>query len=211
GFPSLGDDTYTYYGVDLRDVALNRVRIEGPPGIAWEYNNYHPLLLGLVLERTAGTPVSDFMATRLWQPLGAEAGATWSLDSEQSGFEKMESGLNARAVDYARFGLLFLHNGEWNGRRIVSKSWVRAATGADGTTDQASYHGYRYFWWIDIDRLGRFYALGKYGQYVYVAPDADTVVVRLGRDWGVDNAAWLATFRDAADQLERAPARGEHS
>ena len=125
---ALGDDTYTYYGADLRDVALNRTRIDEPPGISWQYNNYHPLLLGLVLERTTGTSVSDFMARRLWQPLGAEADATWNLDSERSGFEKMESGLNARAVDYARFGLLFLHDGEWNGRRIVSKDWVRAAT-----------------------------------------------------------------------------------
>jgi CubicO group peptidase (beta-lactamase class C family) len=203
GFPSLGDDTYTYYGVDLRDIALNRTRIEGPPGLAWQYNNYHPLLLGLVLERTTGTSVSDFMATRLWQPLGAEADATWNLDSEHSGFEKMESGLNARAVDYARFGLLFLHNGEWNGRRIVSEAWVRAATGADTATDAARYHGYRYFWWIDVERPGRFYAMGKYGQYVYVAPDANAVVVRLGRDWGVGNVTWLATFRDIADQLAR--------
>jgi CubicO group peptidase (beta-lactamase class C family) len=203
GFPSLGDDTYTYYGVDLRDVALNRVRIEGPPRIAWQYNNYHPLLLGLVLERTTGTSVSAFMATRLWQPLGAEADATWNLDSERSGFEKLESGVNARAIDYARFGLLFLHNGEWNGRRIVSEGWVRAATGADTTTDPAYYHGYRYFWWLDVERPGRFYALGKYGQYIYVAPDADAVVVRFGRDWGVGNVTWLATFRDVADQLAR--------
>jgi CubicO group peptidase (beta-lactamase class C family) len=202
GFPwPLGDDTYTYYGVDLRDAALNRTRIEGPPGIGWQYNNYNPLLLGLVLERAAKTSVSEFMATRLWQPLGAEADATWSLDSERSGFEKMESGLNARAVDYARFGLLFLHNGEWNGRRIVSEDWVRAATGADKATDPAYYYGYRYFWWIDVDRPGRFYALGKYGQYVYVAPDAEVVIVRLGRDWGVGTNTWLATFRDVADQF----------
>jgi CubicO group peptidase (beta-lactamase class C family) len=204
GFPwPFGDDTYTYYGVNLRDVALNRTRIEQPPGLAWQYNNYNPLLLGLVLERATGTSVSDFMARRLWQPLGAEAAATWNLDSERSGFEKMESGLNARPVDYARFGLLFLHKGEWNGRRIVSEDWVRAATGADPTTDQAYYHGYRYFWWLDVERPGRFYALGKYGQYIYVAPDADAVVVRFGRDWGVDNITWLATFRDVADQLER--------
>jgi CubicO group peptidase (beta-lactamase class C family) len=65
GFPSLGDDTYTYYGVDLRDVALNRIRIAGRPGVAWQYNNYHPLLLGLVLERTSGTSVSEFMGRRL--------------------------------------------------------------------------------------------------------------------------------------------------
>jgi CubicO group peptidase (beta-lactamase class C family) len=203
GFPSLGDDTYTYYGVDLRDVALNRTRMEQPPGLAWRYNNYHPLLLGLVLERTTGASVADFMARRLWQPLGAEADATWNLDSERSGFEKMESGLNARAVDYARFGLLFLHDGEWNGRRIVSEAWVRAATRADTTTGPASYFGYGYFWWIDVEHPGRFYAMGKYGQYIYVAPDADAVVVRLGSSSGVDNAAWLATFRDIIDQLER--------
>jgi CubicO group peptidase (beta-lactamase class C family) len=203
GFPSLGDDTHTYYGVDLRDVALNRVRIESPPGIAWQYNNYHPLLLGLVLERVTGTSVSDYMATKLWQPLGAEADASWSLDSERSGFEKLESGVNARAVDYARFGLLFLHGGEWNGRRIVSEDWMRAATGADSTPSLASYYGYGYFWWIDVERPGRFYAMGKYGQYIYVAPDVETVVVRFGRDWGVGTSTWLATFRDIADQLAR--------
>jgi CubicO group peptidase (beta-lactamase class C family) len=205
GFPSLGDDTYTYYGVDLRDVALNRTRIEQPPGLAWQYNNFHPLLLGLVLERATKTSVSDFMARRLWQPLGAEADATWSLDSESSGFEKLESGVNARPVDYARFGLLLLHKGEWNGRRIVSEDWVRSATGADPATDSAYYHGYRYFWWLDVERPGRFYAMGKYGQYIYVAPDADAVIVRFGRDWGAGNVTWLATFRDLADQLERRP------
>ena len=62
------DDTYTYYGVDLRDVGLNGTRIERPPGQEWHYNNYHPLLLGMVLERATGMSVSDYMATRLWQP-----------------------------------------------------------------------------------------------------------------------------------------------
>ena len=202
GFPSLGDDTYTYYGVDLRDVALNRVRIDGPPGVAWQYNNYHPLLLGLVLERATGTSVSDYMARKLWQPLGAEADATWNLDSERSGFEKLESGVNARRVDYARFGQLFLHKGEWHGRRILSEDWVRAATGAESTTDSAYYHGYRYFWWLDVERPGRFYAMGKYGQYIYVAPDANTVVVRLGRNSRVGNVTWLAILREVADQLD---------
>lgn len=150
----------------------------------------------MVLERATGMSVSDYMATRLWQPLGAERDATWSLDSERSGFEKMESGLNATAVDYARFGLLFLHDGVWSDTRIVSEEWVNAAT-------TPYLHSYGYYWWVDAERPGRFYALGKYGQYIYVAPDADTVVVRLGRDWGIDNDTWLVIFRDIADQLRQ--------
>jgi CubicO group peptidase (beta-lactamase class C family) len=194
-----GDDVNTYYGTDLRDLALSETEIERPPGRQWLYNNYNPLLLGLVLERATGMSVSEYMATRLWQPLGSEFDATWSLDSEWSGFEKMESGLNAAPVDYARFGELFIHDGEWNGTRIVSEGWVRAATAADATGDPAEH--YQYFWWIDTERPGRFYALGNFGQYIYVAPDADTVIVRNGRDWGVDNDTWLAAFREIADRL----------
>jgi CubicO group peptidase (beta-lactamase class C family) len=197
------DDTLTYYGVDLREAALDRTRIEGPPGQERHYNNFHPLLLGLVLERVTGVSVSEYLATRLWQPLGAERDATWSLDSERSGFEKLESGLNATAVDYARFGQLFLHQGEWNGTRVVSEDWVRAATAADTTTDPAQH--YQYFWYVDAERPGRFYALGNFGQYIYVAPEADAVIVRLGRDWGVGNSTWLATFRELADQLADRP------
>jgi CubicO group peptidase (beta-lactamase class C family) len=147
--------------------------------------------------------VSDYMATRLWQPMGAASDATWNLDSERSGFEKMESGLNATALDYARFGLLFLHGGKWNGRRVVSEEWVRAATATQTTTDYDNAYGY--FWWVDVERPGRFYAFGKYGQYIYVAPDANAVIVRNGRDWGIDNDSWLTIFRDVSDQLRGAP------
>jgi CubicO group peptidase (beta-lactamase class C family) len=198
-----GDDVNTYYGTDLRDLALNATQIERPPAQEWHYNNYHPLLLGLVLERATRMSVSDYMATRLWQPLGAERDATWSLDSEGSGFEKMESGLNATPRDYARFGEMFLHDGVWNGERIVPEEWVREATAADATADPAEH--YQYFWWIDVERPGRFYALGNFGQYIYVAPDADTVIVRNGSDWGVDNDTWLGTFRVIADRFTAAP------
>ncbi|MFI7639007.1 serine hydrolase domain-containing protein [Nonomuraea sp. NPDC049400] len=199
------DDAFTYYGVDLRDIALNRTQIERPPGQEWRYNNYNPLLLGMVLERATGMPVSGYMSARLWQPLGAEADATWNLDSARSGFEKMESGLNTTPVDSARLGLLFLHHGEWNGRRILPEAWVDAATAADTATDPAAF--YQYFWWVDVERPGRFYAWGNHGQYIYVAPDADAVVVRNGRDSGVGNQRWLATFRNVADQLAASGAR----
>jgi CubicO group peptidase (beta-lactamase class C family) len=194
-----GDDINTYYGTDLRHLALEDTEIEGPPSTTWHYNNYNPLLLGLVLERATGMSVTEYMSTRLWRPLGAEVDATWSLDSEASGFEKMESGLNVAPVDYARFGELLLNEGEWNGTRIVSDRWVRASTGSGPRTDP--FPNYQYFWWVDVARPGRFYALGNFGQYVYVAPDAGVVIVRNGRDWGIDDDRWVDVMRDLADRF----------
>jgi CubicO group peptidase (beta-lactamase class C family) len=177
-----GDDVDTYYGTDLREVALNGTSIERPPGRQWHYDNYHPLLPGLVLERATGRSVSDYRATRLWRPLGAERAA----------------------IDLARFGLLFLHQGEWNGTRIVARDWVRAATAADTTTDPAKH--YQYMWWVDTERPGRFYAVGNYGRYLYVAPDAGTVIVRNGRDRDAEHQTWLRVFRDVADRQGHARA-----
>lgn len=145
-------------------------------------------------------PVAVYMSKRLWQPLGPEADATWSVDSSTSGFEKMESGFNARPVDYARFGLMMLHDGRWNGRRIVSTRWVKEATAASRTTDPAEF--YQYMWWVGVPPLGGrppFFAVGKYGQMVGVFPDQDVVVVRLGTtSAGID---WQALLGDVADRV----------
>ena len=88
-----------------------------PAGETFLYSNYNPLLIGMTLERAAGMPVAQYLETRLWQPMGAEAEGSWSLDSEASGFEKMESGINGRAVDLMKLGLLFGADG-----RIGSQS-----------------------------------------------------------------------------------------
>jgi CubicO group peptidase (beta-lactamase class C family) len=112
----------------------------------------------VILERATRSRVSDYMAARLWRPLGAEADASWSLDSTRSGFEKMESGVNARAMDFARFGQLFLHEGAVGARRVVPREWARAATERG---DPAAFYGY--MWWIDpAARAGRapFFARG---------------------------------------------------
>ena len=194
------DDALTYYGTDLRGLALEHTEVQEPPGTTWHYNNYNPLLLGLVLERATGMPVSDYLATRLWQPLGAEADASWSLDSDASGFEKLESGVNARPRDFARFGLMMLHDGRWNGRQIVSSGWVREATASDTTTDPASF--YQYLWWVTPGAGAQrwpFFAMGKFGQLVGVFPEHDAVVVRLGSDTG--DVDWRAALTRIANQL----------
>lgn len=195
------DDAQTYYGTDLRRTALS-AEVCGPPDERFLYNNFNPLLEGLVLERATGTTVSDYLARRLWQPMGAEADASWSLDSERSGFEKMESGVNAVARDYARFGLLFAREGRAGERQVVPAEWVAQATSgtaAEGATDSYAFH-----WWTGPSTQDRFpeghaLAWGNFGQFVYVAPDRDLVIVRLGDDYGVDD--WPERLAQLASAL----------
>ena len=193
-----GDDAKTYYDPNPRELALT-VEPEVEPGKRWEYNNYHPLLLGMILERATDRPVATYLSQKIWQPFGMEADASWSLDSKKDGFEKMESGINARAIDSATFGRLYLNRGEWNGKQVMPASWVEDSTQVDTTTDPADF--YQYFWWVDVARPepGRFMARGNYGQFIYVAPDKDLVIVRMGESFGYNR--WPELLRSIADKV----------
>jgi CubicO group peptidase (beta-lactamase class C family) len=195
-----GDDAKTYYDPNLRELALT-VEPEVDPGTRWEYNNYHPLLMGLILERATDRPVAAYLSQKIWRPLGMDADGSWSLDSEEDGFEKMESGLNARAIDFAKFGRLYLNEGKWDGEQVVPASWVEQSTRIDTTTDPADF--YQYFWWVDVvhPKRRRFMARGNLGQFIYVVPDKDLVIVRFGEDWGYNR--WPELLRAIADKAPR--------
>jgi CubicO group peptidase (beta-lactamase class C family) len=194
------DDTKTYYATNLRRLALN-CRIESRPDNYFEYNNYNPLLVGLILERATGMPVSRFMETKLWRPMGMEADGSWSLDSKKDGFEKMESGVNARARDFARFGMLYAKEGDWGGKQLISRGWVEESTRPDASTDPSQ--DYQYFWWVNTpDGKNHFSAQGNYGQYIYVAPEKDLVIVRLGKEEGEKGYGyWTSLFDQLSTKL----------
>jgi len=143
------DPANTYNGTNLRDAVLNKPDIAGPPCAEFHYNDWNVILLGLILERATGMSVTDYTEGRLWQPMGAEADGSWSLDSAQYGFEKMFVGVNARAIDFAKLGWIYLNDGRNGSRQIVSSDFVAEATRRDTTTDPAP--GYQYLWWIDED------------------------------------------------------------
>jgi CubicO group peptidase (beta-lactamase class C family) len=195
------DDTKTYYDPNLRTVALSAV-IEEEPGKTFHYNNYNFLLLGIIVERATGMPVAKYMEEKLWKPLGMEAPSSWSLDSEASGFEKMESGINARAIDFAKFGRLYLNNGSnWNGEQIISEKWVRTSTSVNSTTDPSIK--YQYGWWIypseeeEVDNPHHhFSARGNLGQFIYIVPEENLIIVRHGYDFGHVN--WINLFQSIA-------------
>ena len=191
------DNTTTYYSPNLRAAAL-RTKIEERPGIRSSYNDYNSLLLGLVLERATGMAVAEYLETRLWQPMGAEAEGSWSLDSRRSGFEKMESGINGRAIDFVKLGWLFLNGGRNGERQVVPRAWIEEATRVDTTTDPAAE--YQYGWNVDVEK-DSYYAEGHLCQFVYVYPAARLVLVRMGLNCG--GTYWTGFLGGFAQAIER--------
>ena len=215
-FPFLhGDDAKTYYYPDLRKLALEETRIAGAPGRRFQYNNFHPLLLGLVLERATRTPVAQYLQQRLWRPAGMVGQASWSLDSEASGFEKLESGFNARAEDFARFGQLMLQRGTIDGKQVVPLSWVDQSTGPGAWPPPEDYYqgtpwlhrnkqrSYASLWWGQRRSDGGhdFAARGNHGQLIFVSPRNRIVIVRNGLQYGIDAGQWFERARVMAEVL----------
>ena len=192
----LSDDFVTSYSPDLR-AAARESRIEEGAGLRFHYNDYNPLFIGMLLERATGMSVSEYLETRLWQPMGAEGDGSWDLDSEQSGFEKMSVGVNGRAIDFAKLGWLFLNEGKVGDRQVVPAAWVEEATRLDTTTDPSA--GYQYYWWVDAER-NAYNAEGNFCQFIYVYPDADLVLVRHGKDCG--GTYWTGLLGEIAQWLE---------
>jgi CubicO group peptidase (beta-lactamase class C family) len=205
------DDILTSYYPDQRAISLENTHIVDPPGEYFLYNKYHPQLLGMILERTTGMTVTEFLQTRIWDPLGMEFPGSWSIDSEAGDFEKMETGVNARAIDFAKFGALFLNGGSWDGREVIPQSWVDESTGPWLPENDVGYYPewfgsipgegyYSYMWW-GAERPGGghdFWAAGNLGQYIYVSPGNNLVVVRNGFDYGIPSSEWQRIFYEFA-------------
>jgi CubicO group peptidase (beta-lactamase class C family) len=191
------DDNLTYAFNDLRHLALTETEIVEAPGNTFVYNNYNPLLLGLILERTTGQPVTTYLQRKLWTPLGMENDGSWSLDSEKSSFEKMESGINATAIDFAKFGRLYLNGGNWNGKQILPAEWVTDSIHDNGLIQDAPIY-YGYMWWGENCNPDSqdYFALGNFGQFIYISPAKNMIIVRNAEKYGLEDeqVAWGEIF-----------------
>lgn len=201
------DDPLTTYYPDQRKIALENTHIIDPPGLYFQYNKYHPQLLGMILERATGMPVSNYLQTRIWDKIGMEFDGSWSTDSESSDFEKMETGVNARAIDFAKFGVLFLNGGLWEGKQVISQAWVDESTQPLLPENYQNYYNdwvkampgqgyYKYMWWGMVHEDGSydFTAEGDKGQFIYVSPQKNMVIIRNGTDYGIPSEEWLELF-----------------
>ncbi len=200
---------------DLERAILD-LTTSGPAGGRFSYKSGNTALLGLVLSRALGRKsITDYAQERLWTPLGMESDGVWNLDHEGAGLEKTWCCLAATARDFAKIGRLFLNGGRWGEEQRLSRSWVeRSTTGAfladdwPATPQTSGFSNYGYQWWLPEGSRGDFLASGKDGQFIYVAPARELLIVRLGWSRGemrgskMTDERWLRVFHSLADQVE---------
>jgi CubicO group peptidase (beta-lactamase class C family) len=118
--------------------------IVAAPGTTWRYNGGTTQVLGAIVQRATGTPLAEYAQSVLWSPLGV-TDVEWL--GNLSGLPSAASGLRLRPRDLAKFGSLYLHDGQWNGRQVVPSAWVRESTRRQITFPGQTDRGYAYLWW----------------------------------------------------------------
>ena len=175
---------------------------ERPPGPQFSYASGDSQVLGLVLRGATGKPLADYLADKVWKPMGAESDASWMID--KAGYEIGWAGFNATLRDYARLGMLLAHDGVLDGRRILPAGWVEAMTTAPAAPFEpgnsgAGLFGYGYQTWL-LPGSGRQFALrGRRGQVVFVDPGSKLVMVHMAA--GADTGDMLALWFSVSKQL----------
>jgi len=201
--------TRLYYGNALAKQTLAMCE-NNEPGKRFVYQSAVTQLLAFIVAKATGENISSYVSRRIWTPVHAEVDALWSLDAKD-GMEKAFCCFNTNARDFARLGQLVLDGGVRDGRQIVSADYIRQATTADTTlisedTGVRNNH-YGFQFWV-LEKRGCIipYFRGLLGQYIFVIPDRNAVVVRLGRhralarnelwNYPIDIDVWLDAALD---------------
>jgi len=162
-----------YYGDNVHNLML-ALPIKNEPGKEYYYQSGNTELLGMCIMQASGKSLADLASEWLWKPLQAEHSAKWHTDAQ--GTELCYCCFNTDARDFARFGKMMLHQGNWNGTQILDSSFVQMATSGA----LVPYYGYSF--WLDESHGTKVFAQrGILGQYIITIPAYNLVIVRLGR------------------------------
>ncbi|MEJ2164494.1 MAG: serine hydrolase [Desulfobacterales bacterium] len=182
---------WQYPGYDRRDSTNQMTRSDDwmafvfnrdilkPAGSQFAYNNGLTILLGGIIKNTSGQNPINFADKNLFARLGI---SDYSWDRGSGGIVNTAWGLSMKLRDMAKIGYLFLHKGQWNGRRIVSEDWVNESVRDHVSQNVFLGTGYGYQWWCGKSKINgqvveTFYAAGHGGQYIFVCPALDCVAV----------------------------------
>jgi CubicO group peptidase (beta-lactamase class C family) len=184
------------------------------PGAEFRYNGGLTQVMAAVIQRAVKMPIQDYARARLFEPLGI---TTFEWLGSLAGMPSAASGLRLRGRDLAKFGSLYLHDGQWNGKQVIPPDWVRLSTRRHFAFARASArdrlgthpgvqgaYGYGYFWWYacyptDGGLVEARTAVGNGQQRVFVLPGLDMAVTILaGRynDFTTGNTLGVRILRE---------------
>ncbi|OAA77258.1 Beta-lactamase/transpeptidase-like protein [Akanthomyces lecanii RCEF 1005] len=186
------------------DGFVARMARESAPDTVCRYNSGETQILGALIAHATNRSVTEYMTDKLIQPLGFESPSFWVTD--MLGTEMVYAGLNMTARDFAKLGELYRNDGMWQGKRIISASWIRESTTIDSPIREAGQPivgghsfdlGYGYQWWIPAGHKGDYCAIGVLNQLVYVNPDKNTTIVKLSANRKYGTSPREDTNRDS--------------
>jgi len=154
-------------------------RMAADPGVVFNYDTGGSQVLSAIVERVTGMPAAEFARRELFDPIGI---GELEWPAAPTGVTLGGYGIRMGARDAAKFAYLYLNNGVWDGRQVVSRAWAAESTGqqSDG---HPWFGGYGLHWWIralaDPRAASAFFAMGYGGQYLFVVPSLDLVAVFL--------------------------------
>ena len=161
------------YSKNWVDFILNRP-MASTPGKQSAYNTGASHLLSAILQKASGVTTSSFATEHLFSPLGIED-VFWPQDPQGIAYGGL--GMKMYPADAMKIGLLYLHNGKYDGKQIVSEDWVKESTKRHSRIVQGN-RGYGFHWWVeDKTDIPYYYALGAGGQFILIVPEANTVAV----------------------------------
>ncbi len=150
------------------------------PGTHFVYNNVGPYLAGILVQRRAGCDLLSYLTPRLFQPLEIRR-TVWEVDPNGNTFGA--GGLFLTVSELHKFGQLYLQDGNWKGKQLLSKEWIRESTKKQVENNKNDY-GYGYLFWGG--RHNSFLANGKYGQYTMVFRDKNMVISLMSESRNTD-------------------------
>ena len=175
-----GMTAQSYLDENIRKIILN-LKVVEQPGEKFKYLSGNTELLGMVIEKATQKSLSNYLSESFWEPLGMHEDALWQLDSEESGMEKAFCCLASNARDFAKFGRLYAHQGNFRGNQLLDSSFVQKS--AEPRFAETPFYGYG-FWLSNFMHKKIVVMRGILGQYVISIPEDKVVIVRLGHQRG---------------------------
>ncbi|MFC1549949.1 serine hydrolase domain-containing protein [Candidatus Neomarinimicrobiota bacterium] len=173
------------------------------PGAIFNYNSGTSHLLSVILTDAVGESAFDYAKNNLFDPLGIE-NVAWRIIGAE--YYNGGSDLMLTARDLVKIGTLYLNLGSFEGNQIVSRNWVNRSISSKIYTGR-NYYGseYGYLWWLeDIRGEGCFYAMGYGGQFLFVFPEKELIIVATSNSSTSGDAAdqqWLRVYDFIAEQV----------